>query len=77
MLALVFVREFSAGVEHRQDHFERRLLEFRVLVDRNSAPVVPDAQRSAVFVQRDGDVVGRFGQKLVDGGVDDLPPQVV
>src|SRR3954469_8254322 len=40
LVAAVF--EFSAGVQHREDHLERAFLRGRVLVHRDAAPVVLD-----------------------------------
>ena len=69
--------EFSAGVQRRHDHFERRLVaEFRMRVDRNAAAVVGDGEQ-AVLVELDLDPVGVAGDRLVHGIVHHLGEEVV
>ncbi len=68
--------ELSAGVEHGHRELDARDLLRRVNVDRNAASVVVDGHR-VVGVNRDVDLVGVSGQRLVDGVVDDLVNEVV
>ena len=74
---VVALLELAAGVEHREDDFERALLRRRVLVDRNAAAVVGDGDRAAVLVERDDDVRGEAVHRLVDGVVEHLPDEMV
>ena len=74
---VVALLELSAGVEHREDHFERALLRRRMLVDRNAAAIVGDRDRAAVLVQRDDDVRGEAVHRLVDGVVEHFPDEMV
>src|SRR5687767_3642697 len=41
------VLELSAGVEHRENHFERALLRGGMLVDRDAAPIVRNGDGAA------------------------------
>ena len=68
--------ELATGVEHGEHDLEGGLLLHRVLVDRDAAAVVGDAD-AAVLAQGDGDVRGVAGHGLVDGVVDDLVDEVV
>src|SRR5262249_26804491 len=69
--------ELAARVKRREDHLERALLRFRVLVHRNPAPVVFHRDRRGVFVQRDADVRVVSVHRLVDRVVEDLPDEMV
>ena len=69
--------ELAAGVQHRHDDFERRLvLEFRMRIDRHAAAVVGDAEPAALL-ERDFDRLGVAGDRLVHGVVDHLGEQVM
>ena len=68
--------ELTAGVEHRQHHFERRFALLLVVVGRNTAAVVPDGD-GVVLVDRHVDVGAVARQRLVDRVVHDLVNQVV
>src|SRR4029450_11232531 len=68
--------EFAAGVQGGHDHLERGAALDRVLVDRDTAAVVGNAN-AAVVGQRDLDVVAEASQGLVDRVVHDLPDEVV
>ncbi len=69
--------EFSTGVEHGEDHFERALLGLGVDVDGDAAAVVFDGDRRSVLVERDPDVGGITVHRLVDGVVERLPHEVM
>ena len=69
--------ELSAGVEDREDHFERALLRGRVFVDWDAAAVVFDRNRGAVLVKHDANVRCVTVHCLVDGVVKNFPDQVV
>ncbi len=71
------VLEFSAGMKHGEDRFERALLRLRMLVDRRSAPVVFNRDRRTVGVERHADVGGVAVHRLVDGVVEDFPDEVM
>ena len=68
--------ELTAGVEHRQHHFERRFALLLVVVGRNASAVVLDGDR-VVLVDRHVDVGAVACQRLVDRVVHDLVNQVV
>ena len=68
--------ELTAGVEHRQHHFERRFALLLVVVGRNASAVVPDGD-GVVLVDRHVDVGAVARQRLVDRVVHDLVNQVV
>ena len=53
---VIALLELSAGVQHREDHFERAFLRRRMLVHRDAAAIVLDGDGGAVGVQRDADV---------------------
>ena len=77
--ARVFVgalAEFAAGVEVREDEFERGNFEFRVDIDRDAAAVVADR---AGAVDMDGHIDFRAvaGEVFVDRVVEDLEDAVV
>ena len=62
-----FAVELSAGVQGRQNHFERRLvLELRVGIDRDSAAVVAH-RHAAVGGEIEFDAVGMAGDRFVHG----------
>ena len=69
--------ELAAGMEHREDHFERALLGLRMDVDRNAAAIVFDGDRGAVLVQGDADVRRMAVHRLVDRVVERFPDQVM
>ena len=73
---VVLVREFSAGVQPRQDQFDARNAFLRMDVDWHAAAIVADLDR-AVRVQRDLDRVRMPGERFVDRVVDDLLGQVI
>ena len=69
--------ELAAGVQHRHDHFERRLLrELRMRIDRHAAAVVEHAEPAAVF-QRNLDEGCVTGDRLVHRIVDHLGEQMM
>ena len=69
--------EFAAGVQRAHDHFQRRLvLELRVRVDRNAAPIVGDGDK-AVGLHLHFDPIGVAGERLVHGIVDHLGEQMM
>jgi hypothetical protein len=68
--------EFSAGVEIRQDEFERGNLVNRMEVDRDAATVVLHRART-VEVDADRDLRCKSGKRFVDGVVNDLEHAVV
>ena len=67
--------EFSAGMQLRHDHFGGRHALF-VDVDRDAATVV-DHRAGAVGIERDHDLRGVAGERLVDRIVDDLVDHVM
>ncbi len=68
--------ELAAGVQDGEHDLDGRLALALDDVDRDAATVVDDAH-AAVGEQRDDDLAGVAGQRLVDGVVDDLVDQVV
>ena len=69
--------EFAAGVQHRHDDFEGRLLgKFRVRVDRHAAAVVDHAQIAALL-ERDFDESGVAGDRFVHRIVDHFGEEVM
>ncbi len=68
--------ELAAGVQVSHDGLEGRLTRTRVLVDRDAAPVVGDAD-AAVGHNHDVDAVAEAGHRLVDGVIDDLVDEVM
>ena len=74
---VIAVLEFAAGMQHREDHFQRAFLRRRMLVDRNAASIVFDRDRRSILVERDADVRREAVHRLVDGVVEDFPDEVV
>ena len=71
------VREFTARVECRHDHFQRGLFrEFRVWIHRNAPPIVRDGDE-AFGVELDLDPAGMAGDGLVHGIVQHFGEQMV
>ena len=68
--------EFSAGVELGHDDLGGGNALAFVDVDRDAAAVVAHGA-GTVGIERDHDVLGKAGQRLVDGVVDDLVDHVV
>ncbi len=68
--------EFPAGVELGHDDLGRRDPFALVNVGRDAAPVVAH-RAGAVRIERDDDLFGEAGERLVDGVVDDLVHHVV
>ena len=68
--------ELPAGVQHREYHFDRGLLEARHLPDRDAPAVVHDGDRG-VRLECHGDVRAVARHRLVDAVVDYLVDQVV
>ena len=68
--------EFSAGMQLRHDDFGGRHAFALVHVGRNAAAVVAHGA-GAVGIERDDDLLGVAGQRLVDGVVDDLIDHVM
>ena len=75
-LFVALVREFSAGVQARQDQLDAAHLLLRVDVHRHAAAVVLDGDRS-VLVNGDRDGLAMARERLVDAVVDDLVHEVV
>ena len=63
--------EFTAGMQLRHDDLGRRDAFFRMNINRNTAPVVPD-RHGAVTVQRDFDLIAMTAHRFVNGVVDNL-----
>src|SRR5690606_33788592 len=74
---VVAVLELAAGMQRREDDFERALLRLRMLVDRNTAAIVGDRQRRFVLVQGDRDVRRMAVHRLVDRVVENFPDEVM
>ena len=74
---VVVVVEFAARVQHGEDDLQRALLAGRVLVDRDTAPIVLDRDRRAVLVKGHPDVRGVPVHRLVYGVVEDLPNEMM
>ena len=68
--------ELAAGVQHGHHHFQGRLLQLRLEVDRDATAIVRDRDR-AVGVDNHLDPIAVTGQRLVDGIVDELVDHVV
>ena len=68
--------ELAACVQDGEHHLDGGDLLFRVLVDRDTAPVVVDRDR-VVLMDPHLDLVAVSGERFVDGVVDDLVHQVV
>ena len=68
--------ELAAGVEDGHDHFEGRFVHLRMLVDRDTAPVVDD-RHDAVGADGADDVIAVAAERLVDRVVDDLADEVM
>lgn len=73
---VVFIREFTAGVQPAQDQLNRRHALFRVDVHRHAAAVVDHFQR-LIGVQDHVDALGVTGQRFVDAVIDHLLAEVV
>ncbi len=72
-----FVAEFSARVQGRQNNFQRRLAgKFRVIVDRDAAPVVADGD-IVVCIQTDFNPVSVSGHGLVHRVVENFADKMV
>ena len=68
--------ELAACVQDGEHHLDGGDLLFRVLVDRDTAPVVVDRDR-VVLMDPHLDLVAVSSERFVDGVVDDLVHQVV
>jgi hypothetical protein len=75
-LVAAAVAELAAGVEHREDDLERRLVLLLHLRDRDATAIVDDGDRR-VGMDRDHDVVAMARECLVDRVVDHFPHEVV
>ena len=74
-----FVRtlvELTAGMKHGQNHFERRLMKFFVLINRDTATIV-DHHNRIVFGDGNVDTVGISCKSFVDRVIYYLRHQVV
>jgi hypothetical protein len=71
------VLELAAGVQHREDDFERALVGRGMSVDRNAPAIVLDRDRGPVGVERDPDVRRVAVHRLVDGVVEHFPDQMM
>ena len=69
--------EFSAGVERRHDNFKRRLFVFLMLIHRNAASVIGDADAAARLIEFDRDHRGIPVDDLVDGVIQNFPHQMM
>jgi hypothetical protein len=74
---VVVVIEFTAGVQHRKNHFERAFLTRRMLVDWYSAPIVLNGDRGPIFVEGDPDIRRMTVHCLVNRVVEDFPHQMM
>ncbi len=69
--------EFAAGMQHRHNHFKRRLVWiFRVRIDRNTATVVTDRD-GIIGIQRQFNPVGITGHRLIHRIVQNLGHQMM
>ncbi len=69
--------EFPAGMQGREDHFQRaQVAEFRVRIDRDAAAVVADGE-AVVGFERDIDEAGMAGDGLVHRVVENFGGEVV
>ena len=68
--------ELAAGMEGAEHGGQSRLLGFRVIVDRDTPPVVDDPD-AAVGQESDLGAGGETGHRLIDGVVDYLPNEVM
>ena len=75
-VVVLALAELAAGVQLRHHHLGRRDALALVDAGRDAAAVVAHGA-GAVGVERDDDLVGEAGQRLVDGVVDDLVDHVV
>lgn len=73
---VVFIREFTAGVQPAQDQLNCRHALFRVDIHRHAAAVVDHFQR-LIGVQNHVDTLGVTGQRFVDAVIDHLLAEVV
>ena len=74
---VVLIVEFSPGVQSRKNHFQCRLLHFRMFVDRDTSPVILNRTGGAVFMQGDRNSITFACEKLIHRIVDDFPKQVM
>src|SRR6476620_6496233 len=68
--------ELASAVEDGHDYFEGRFVHLRMLVDRDTAPVVDD-RHDAVGADGAEDVIAVAAERLVNRVVDDLADQVM
>ncbi|OAV74332.1 hypothetical protein Barb7_02180 [Bacteroidales bacterium Barb7] len=73
---IAFLVEFTAGMEHREHHFQRRFTFFLVEIDRNASPVVNDGHR-VILVDKYINVLAMTCQRLVNGVIHDLVNQMM
>ncbi len=75
-VAALVPAEFSAGVQRRENHFERRLFGCGMHIHRNAAAVIFHAHRT-VILQRARNDVCVAGHRLVDTVIHDLVHEMV
>ena len=74
---VVLTFELGARMQRREDDLERRLFRARVLVDRDPASIIRDADRGAVSMERELNRARIAVHRFVDAIVEHLPDEVV